>query len=57
MNQNNEPTHTYKLIEYDKPAPVLPERTTRLTEHEAHTLNRGFGFNRVRKRYIKIDDV
>ena len=46
---------TYKLIDWNKPKPVLPERETQLTEHEAHTLNRGLMMNRTTLRYIKVD--
>lgn len=47
---------TYKLIDWSKPKPVLPERETQLTEYEAHTLNRGLAMNGTTLRYVKEDE-
>jgi hypothetical protein len=45
--------HTYTLVEYDKPKPILPEKQLQMTEKEAHARNQGFALNRASKRYIK----
>lgn len=45
--------HTYILVEYDKPKPILPEKQLQMTEKEAHARNQGFALNRASKRYIK----
>ena len=45
--------HTYILVEYDKPKPILPEKQLQMTEREAHARNQGFALNRVSRRYIE----
>ena len=56
MHTDTTPEHKYILINYNQPAPIIPPKPVVLTEYEAHTLNRGFAFNRTAKRYIKIDN-
>ena len=56
MHTDTTAEHKYMLINYDKPAPIIPSKPVVLTEYEAHTLNRGFAFNRITKRYIKMDN-
>ena len=51
--KNNTILHTYTLVQYDKPKPILPEKQIQMTEKEAHARNQGFALNRTSKRYIK----
>jgi len=48
--------HTYTLVEYDKPKPILPEKQVRMTEKEAHARNQGLALNFTKQRYIKIEE-
>tara|TARA_B100001248_G_scaffold128994_1_gene96684 strand:- start:2101 stop:2271 length:171 start_codon:yes stop_codon:yes gene_type:complete len=56
MHTDTTAEHKYILINYDKPEPIIKPKPVTLTEYEAHTLNRGFAFNRLAKRYIKNED-
>lgn len=56
MHTDTTREHKYMLINYNKPASIIPPKPVVLTEYEAHTLNRGFAFNRITKRYIKMDN-
>ena len=47
--------HTYTLVEYDKPKPILPEKQLQMTEKEAHARNQGLALNFTKQRYIKIE--
>ena len=48
--------HTYTLVEYDKPKPILPEKQVQMTEKEAHARNQGLALNFTKRRYIKIEE-
>lgn len=50
--KENTKLHTYILIDYSKPPPVLPEIKIQMTEKEAHARNQGLAINQVTKRYI-----
>ena len=45
--------YTYTLVHYDQPKPILPEKKIKMTEQEAHSINRAFALNFTKKRYIK----
>jgi len=53
--KNNIKLHTYILVEYDKPKPILPEKQVQMTEKEAHARNQGLALNFTKQRYIKIE--
>jgi hypothetical protein len=55
MNTDNTPLHTYQLIDYSKPPPILPVKESQLTENEAHNMNQAFGLNGTTLRYIRKD--
>lgn len=59
VEQNSKlPLLEYELIDFSAqlvPSPRPPIKTVKLTELEAHTLNRGFAFNHADKRYIRKD--
>ena len=48
--------HTYTLVEYDKPKPILPEKQIQMTEKEAHARNQGLALNFTQQRYVKIEE-
>lgn len=55
-SNNNEHIFTYRLVDWSKPAPIIEEKTVRLTELEARQLNTAFGLNQATKRYIKTGE-
>jgi len=55
MNNNNTDTIKYKLIDWSKPAPVLPEKQLTLTKYEASSLNKGMAMNGLTKRWIPVE--
>ena len=42
----------YILINYNERRPLYYQKT-HITENEAHSLNQGFAFNGITKRYVK----
>ena len=56
-DRHEQKTYRHKLIDWSKPAPVIPEKTSSLTRYEAHALNKGMAMNGLTKRWILIDDV
>jgi hypothetical protein len=54
--KNNKNLFTYKLVRYDRPSPILPEKKVVMTEKEAHARNQGLALNFTKQRYIKIED-
>ena len=51
--RNNIKLHTYVLINYNEPPPILPQKELQMTEKEAHARNQVFALNHTTKRYIK----
>ena len=45
----------YKLIDWSKPAPVIPEKQLALTKYEASSLNKGMAMNGLTKRWVLVD--
>jgi hypothetical protein len=57
MTHNNKNLYIYKLVKYDEPTPILPEKKIIMTEKEAHACNQGFALNFTKKRYIKLEEA
>lgn len=55
--KNNKNLFTYKLVRYDEPSPILPEKKVIMTEKEAHARNQGLALNFTKQRYIKIEEL
>lgn len=47
----------YRLIDWNKPKPLLSEKRVQLTEDEAFKLNRNFINTCQTLRYVRDDDV
>lgn len=55
--KNNKNLYVYKLVRYDEPAPILPEKKAVMTEKEAHACNQGLALNFTKQRYVKIEEL
>ena len=53
--KNNTILHTYTLVHYDRPKPIVPEKQIQMTEREAHACNQGFALNFAKQRYVKVE--
>jgi len=53
MNQ----IHQYHMINWNKPAPVLPYKDHYLTSYEAGKLNYAMALNGQTTRYVRVDNV
>lgn len=51
----NEPTHEYQLIDWSKPAPIIPPKPVKLTITEAQIKNRALRMNCTTLRYVKTE--
>ena len=51
--KDNKTLYVYKLVRYDEPTPILPEKKVIMTEKEAHARNQGLALNFTKQRYIK----
>ena len=54
MIEDNGPLESYEMIDWSK-QPSLFIRKTKLTKHEAHTLNRALAMNQTTLRYVKTE--
>tara|TARA_B100000035_G_scaffold70216_1_gene57569 strand:- start:2896 stop:3078 length:183 start_codon:yes stop_codon:yes gene_type:complete len=54
--KNNKNLYVYKLVRYDEPTPILPEKKVVMTEKEAHARNQGLALNLTKQRYIKLEE-
>ena len=51
--KDNKTLYVYKLVRYDEPTPILPEKKVIMTEKEALARNQGLALNFTKQRYIK----
>lgn len=54
--KDNKTLYIYKLVRYDEPTPILPEKKVAMTEREAHARNQGLALNLTKQRYVKLEE-